>query len=128
MPRPLMNLYSISKVALPCFCLIVLILYYKQQCKTFLTELNHLSYVAHPVTCLQINIFMPSRKSSCRRMQLDQMFIALQNYIENESFDYLFVVGDFTVTLLWLDSYPSPVKSIDCRLLLSKNLAITKLP
>ena len=56
---------------------------------------------------------MPSGKSSRRRTQRDQMFIALQNYIENESFDYLFVVGDFNVTLSRLDSSSSLVKSVD---------------
>ena len=60
-----------------------------------------------------INVYMPSRKSSRRRTQRDQMFIALQKYIENENFDYLFVVGDFNVMLSRLDSSSSRVKSVD---------------
>ena len=64
-------------------------------------------FCVHSVTYLLINVYMPSGKSSRRRTQRDQMFIALQNYIENESFDYLFVVGDFNVTLSRLDSSSS---------------------
>ena len=41
------------------------------------------------------------------------MLIALQNCIENKSFDYLFIVGDFNVTLSRLDSSSSLVKSVD---------------
>ena len=68
-------------------------------------------FCAHSVTYLLINVYMPSGKSSRRRTQRDQMFIALQNYIENESFDYLFVVGDFNVTLSRLDSSSSLAKA-----------------
>ena len=57
---------------------------------------------------------MPSGKSSRRRTQRYQMFIALQNYIENENFDCFYIVGDFNVTLSRLDSSSSLVKSVDC--------------
>ena len=41
------------------------------------------------------------------------MFFALQNHIENENFDYVFVAGDFNVTLFRLDSSFSLVNSVD---------------
>ena len=71
-----------------------------------------IKFCVHSVTYLLINVYMPSGKSSRRRTQRDQMFVAIQNYIENESFDYLFVVGDFNVTLSRPDSSSSPVKSV----------------
>ena len=42
-------------------------------------------FCVHSVTYLLINVYLPSGKSSRRRTQRNQMFIAHQNYIENEA-------------------------------------------
>ena len=70
-------------------------------------------FCAHSITHLLINVYMPLGKSSRRRTQCDQMFIALQNYIENKSFDCIFVFGDFNATLSRFDSSSSLVKSVN---------------
>ena len=64
-------------------------------------------------TYLFVNIYMPSGKSHRRKQQRCQLLQSLEERIQEETYDFLFVAGDFNMVLCEIDATAPLVKSED---------------